>query len=78
MSDAMTADLTAMADAMTYDEVISAISLLLERLKKPFIKEEENKPSKEEEALNAIFARADALHLNSNGKKWTREELYER
>ena len=74
----MTANLTAMADSMTYDEVLAAISLLLERLKKPFTKEEKGKSSKEEEALNAIFARADALHLNSNGEKWTREELYER
>ncbi|MBQ3798943.1 MAG: hypothetical protein II837_01495 [Treponema sp.] len=77
MSDVMTANLTAMADSMTYDEVLAAISLLLERLKKPFTKEEKGKSSKEE-ALNAIFARADALHLNSNGEKWTREELYER
>lgn len=78
MSDAMISNLSSMADSMTYDEILSAISLFLEKLKKPFIKEENLKISKEQEALHSIFTRADRLHLNSNGEKWTREELYER
>ncbi len=78
MSDAMTANLTAMADSMTYDEVLAAISLLLERLKKPFTKEEKGKSSKEEEAIHKLFVLSDSMHLHSDGTKWTREELYER
>ena len=77
MSDAMMMNLTNMADSMSYDEVISAISLLLERLKKPFEKKEE-KLTKEQKILQELFAHADSLHLSSNGEKWTREELYER
>ena len=62
---------------MSYDEVIQAISVLLERLKKPFERKEE-KLTKEQKILQKLFAHADSLHLSSNGEKWTREDLYER
>ena len=77
MSDAMMANLSAMADSMTYEEVLAAISLFLERLKMPFEKKEKN-ISKEQKAFQQLLAHANSLHLNSNGCTWTREELYER
>lgn len=51
---------------------------LLEKIQGLIAKQQEKKVSKEEAALQAIFARADAEHASSNGEKWTREELYER
>ncbi|MBP5157086.1 MAG: hypothetical protein ILP18_04350 [Treponema sp.] len=51
---------------------------LLEKIQALIAKKLEKKVSKEEAALQAIFARADAEHASSNGEKWTREELYER
>ena len=55
MSDAMLADFSRKADAMTYDEVISVISLLLERLKRPFAQETQRQPS----FMEDMFAVAD-------------------
>lgn len=34
--------------------------------------------SKEKSALEAVYTLSDSLHLSSNGRGWTREELYER
>lgn len=31
-----------------------------------------------ESAVDSFFTLAGSLHLKSNGKKWTREELYDR
>ena len=38
MSDAMVANFSKMADNLSYDETISVISMLLEKLKKSFVK----------------------------------------
>ncbi len=35
-------------------------------------------PEHKECSINRFFEIADQLHLNSNGQKWTREELHER
>ena len=79
MSDAMMADFNRITDSFSGEELVSAISILTEKLKKLFAgTEDQPKVSEEEAALQAIFARADAEHASSNGEKWTREELYER
>jgi len=81
MSDAMMDDFIKMADSFSGEELVSAISILSEKLKKVFVNENDGKDKdleKRKKALKKLFARADALHLNSHGAKWTREELYER
>ena len=84
MSDAAKADWAARTEALSVEDALFVISLLAEKLKKQFsatvsaAKEEKPAVSKEREAIDAIFARADALHLSTNGEKWTREELYDR
>ena len=73
MSDAMVANFSKMADNLSYDETISVISMLLEKLKKSFVKKTEPQPA----FLEDLFAIADKnpeLH-RSNGK-WSRDELY--
>ena len=35
-------------------------------------------PERRESSIDRFFEIADKLHLNSNGQKWTREELHER
>ena len=35
-------------------------------------------PERRECSIDRFFEIADKLHLNSNGQKWTREELHER
>lgn len=59
-----------------------AISLLAEKLKTSFSTDlKENTKSKsavQYTNLKKAFALSDSLHLNSHGKKITREELYER
>ena len=86
MSDAMMTDFMRITDSFSGEELVSAISILSEKLKKMFansekkanISKEEQKLSKEEQTLRELFAHADSLHLRSDGTKWTREELYER
>ena len=34
--------------------------------------------SEEKSALKAVYSLSDSLHLTSNGRGWTREEIYER
>ena len=77
MSDAVMEDFMRMTDSFDYEDTVSAISILAEKLKKTFSKETKAM-SKEQKAINSLFARADSLHLCSDGTKWTREELYER
>ena len=71
MSDALMADFNRITDSFSGEELISGISILTEKLKKLFVKDEsaENKTSKEEMAIQAFFARADAEHISSNGIK---------
>ncbi len=57
---------------------IPDLEKLLEKIQELIAQKKEPRISKEEQALKEIFARADELHLSSNGEKWTREELYER
>ncbi|MCR4580019.1 MAG: helix-turn-helix domain-containing protein [Treponema sp.] len=40
--------------------------------------EEKLKPKKEMQKYTSLSRYANSLHLHSDGKKWTREELYER
>ena len=77
MSDAVMEDFIRMTDSFDYEDTVSAISILADKLKKTFSKETKTM-SKEQKAINSLFARADSLHLCSDGTKWTREELYER
>ena len=39
---------------------------------------DKERSSVKESAVDSFFALADSLHLNSNGKKWARDELYDR
>ena len=77
MSDAVMEDFMRMTDSFDYEDTVSAISILKNKLKSQY-KNKDKHISKKEKLLKEIFARADALHLSSNGEKWTREELYER
>ncbi|MBP5465004.1 MAG: hypothetical protein J6Y13_07540 [Treponema sp.] len=73
MSDAMMTDFSRMADALTYEEVIAVISLLLERLKKPFTQETQRQSS----FIEDMFAVADKEpELHKSEGKWTRDELH--
>ena len=81
MSDAMMSDFMKMADSFSGEELASAISILSEKLKAVFVSDDRFKNKdleKRRKTLKKLFAHADSLHLNSKGKKWTREELYER
>ena len=79
MSDAMMADFNRITDSFSGEELVSAISILTEKLKKLFAgTEEKPKVSKEEEALQNLLALSETLNLRSDGTKWTREEMYER
>ena len=80
MSEAVLADFNRIADSLSGEELVSAISILTEKLKKLFVKDEsaERKNSKALAAFHELCAHADSLHLNSNGVKWTREEMNER
>nr|MBP3283717.1 hypothetical protein [Treponema sp.] len=77
MSDAMMADFNRITDSFSGEELVSAISILTEKLKKVFVKDEieKKKNSREEMAIQSFFARADAEHFSSNGVRWTREEM---
>ena len=77
MSDVTMSDFIKMTDDFDYEQTVAAISILKHKLKSEH-KDKEKHISKKEKLLKEIFARADALHLSSNGEKWTREELYER
>ncbi|MBP5158021.1 MAG: hypothetical protein ILP18_09150 [Treponema sp.] len=71
MSDAMMADFSRMADSMTYEEVISVISLLLERLKRPFAQISPSQPAFIEEMF-AIADKEPELH-KSEGREANRD-----
>lgn len=72
MSEAMVAEFTKRAASLSNEETIFVISILLEKLKAPATATTKNS------SLDNIFNLADKLHLNSAGKSWTREELYDR
>ena len=66
----------------TYDSLTEEQQLAVYNLAVTYMnmneKNKEQKNSKQNEAINKLFALADSMHLNSNGQVWTREELYER
>lgn len=72
MSEAMVAEFTKRAASLSNEETIFVISILLEKLKTPATATTRNG------SLDNIFNLADKLHLNSAGKSWAREELYDR
>ena len=72
MSEAMLAEFTKRAASLSKEETIFVISILLEKLKTPATATTKNG------SLDSLFNLADKLHLNSAGKSWTREELYDR
>ena len=51
---------------------------LLDKIKSLISQKREPKISKEKEAIMKLEALADSMHLTSNPRGWTREELYER
>ena len=71
MSEAMLAEFTKRAASLSTEETIFVISILLEKLKVPA-------ETKKSNSLDSLFSMADRLHLNSNGKSWSREDLYDR
>lgn len=71
--------LTAILDMLPkliYSEQLNVLSVLATMVQK----ETENKmePNKKMQAYQRLLALNKEVHLNSHGKKWTREELYER
>ncbi len=51
---------------------------LFEKIKGLIAKQKEQSVSKEKESITKLLELANSLHLTSNGRGWTREELYER
>jgi hypothetical protein len=74
MSDAMIANFTQQAQFLSYDDTLTVISILLEKLKR-----HENKTEKKvmPEFLTDIFAIADKEpNIHKSEGKWSRDELY--
>ncbi len=74
MSDAMIANFTQQAQFLSYDDTLTVISILLEKLKK-----HEHKTEKKimPEFLTDIFAIADKEpNIHKSEGKWSRDELY--
>lgn len=80
--DTKIAELSQQIDTFSYDEIVSAISLLAEKLKNSFsnnsIKDSQIENDEQYINLKKAFALSNSMHLNSHGKKISREELYER
>lgn len=73
MSNAMVADFTQRASLLSYEDTISVISLLLEKLKMLQPKANEMQPS----FLDEMFAIAEkSPELHKSDEKWSRDELY--
>jgi len=74
MSDAMIANFTQQAQFLSYDDTLTVISILLEKLKK-----HEHKTEKKimPEFLTDIFAIADKEpNIHKSEGKWSLDELY--
>ena len=74
MSDAMIANFTQQAQFLSYDDTLTVISILLEKLKK-----HEHKTEKKimPEFLTDIFAIADKEpNIHKSEGKWSRDDLY--
>lgn len=74
MSDAMITNFTQQAQFLSYDDTLTVISILLEKLKK-----HEHKTEKKimPDFLENIFAIADKdPDIHKSAGKWSRDELY--
>ena len=65
-----------MLPKLVYSEQLKVLSTLLGLVQKET--EEKIIPDRKMQAYTKLLALNQELHLSSNGKKWTREELYER
>ena len=65
-----------MLPKLIYAEQLKVLSALSGMVQKET--EEKIIPNRKMQAYTKLLALNDELHLNSNGQKWTREELYER
>ena len=65
-----------MLPKLIYAEQLKVLSILSGMVQKET--EEKIIPDRKMQAYTKLLALNDELHLNSNGQKWTREELYER
>ncbi len=65
-----------MLPKLIYAEQLKVLSMLSGMVQKET--EEKIVPDRKMQAYTKLLALNDELHLNSNGQKWTREELYER
>ena len=73
MSETMIADFTKMASMLSYEDTLSVISLLLEKLKNLQPKNSDSTPA----FLDELFAMADKdSDLHKSEEKWSRDELY--
>ena len=65
-----------MLPKLIYSEQLKVLAMLSGMVQKET--EEKIIPDRKMQAYTKLLALNDELHLNSNGKKWAREELYER
>ncbi len=65
-----------MLPKLIYSEQLQLLAKLCDIVKTGT--EEKKEPSKKMQAYQRLLALNEELHLKSDGKKWTREELYER
>jgi len=65
-----------MLPKLTYSEQLQVLSKLCEMVKTET--EEKKEPSKKMQAFQRLLALNEELHLSSEGRTWTREELHER
>ena len=71
--------ITKEAANLTFSEQLNLLSYLANLISSRQQNTIESKiVSKEKSALESVYALSDSLHLTSNGRGWTREELYER
>lgn len=74
MSEAMVADFTMRANALSYEETFSVISILLERLKNSVPQRSEKiRPAFLDEILSIAEANPE---IHKSEGDWTRDELY--
>ena len=65
-----------MLPKLVYKEQLKVLEKLTGLVQKAT--QEKLKPNKQMQSYDKLTKYADSLHLKSDGKKWTREELYER
>ena len=78
MTEAMMADFQKLTSSFSYEDTVAAISFLVEKLKATMAPMKIAQQGSDDNLLKTLFAHADSMQLSSEGKKWTREELYER